>query len=145
MKMVRLIAAAAALLVPAAAVAAEALVHRDPGCGCCEQWVKQVRARFGRAVRIVDDPARGNFQKSHGVPSDLSSCHTAVIDGYVFEGHVPLEDVKRLLASRPAGIKGLAVAGMPLGSPGMEVPGRKADAFDVVAFGSSGRRIFARH
>lgn len=132
--------------VPAVATAASQIVmHRDPGCGCCSEWAAQVRTQFGRAVSIVDDANRIAFQRRVGVPTDLSSCHTATIDGMVFEGHVPIEDMKRLLASRATGIKGLAVPGMPIGSPGMEVPGMRAQRYDVIAFGPNGRRVFARH
>jgi len=142
----RYLFAAAMLSVPAAAVAADTiLVHRDPGCGCCGEWAKIVKAQFGRAVRIVDDANRPAMMKARGVPADLASCHTAIVDGMTFEGHVPIADIKRALAQRPKGASGLAVAGMPLGSPGMEVPGRPAQSYVVVAFGPSGRRIFARH
>lgn len=138
--------AAAMLGVPAVAVAADTiLVHRDPGCGCCGEWAKIVKAQFGRAVRIVDDANRPAMMKARGVPADLASCHTAIIDGMTFEGHVPIADMKRALAQRPKGVSGLAVAGMPLGSPGMEVPGRPAQSYVVVAFGPGGRRVFARH
>ena len=138
--------AAILLLIPASALtAADIAMHRDPGCGCCEQWAAQVKAQFGRQVRIVDDANRAAFARKRGVPIDLASCHTAVIDGMSFEGHVPIADMKRALAQRPKGVTGLAVAGMPLGSPGMEMPGMKAQRYDVVAFGPSGRRVFARH
>jgi hypothetical protein len=138
--------AALVLGVPAAALAADAiLVHRDPGCGCCGEWANIVKAQFGRAVRIVDDANRPALMKARGVPADLASCHTAIIDGMTFEGHVPIADMKRALARRPKGVSGLAVAGMPLGSPGMEVPGRHAQPFEVVAFGPGGRRVFSRH
>lgn len=142
----RLLAAAFVLAVPVAAIAADpVLVHRDPGCGCCEKWAAQVKAQFGRAVRMIDDAKRMTLQKARGVPADLASCHTAVIDGMTFEGHVPIADMKRVLAARPKGVTGLAVAGMPMGSPGMEMPGMKAQAYVVVAFGPGGRRVFARH
>src|SRR3546814_9373906 len=91
-----------------------------------------------------DDQKRSALQRARGVPASLSSCHTALIDGMVFEGHVPIADMKRVLAQRPKGISGLAVAGMPIGSPGMEVPGRRGDPYVVTAFGSNGTRIFAR-
>lgn len=131
---------------PAASIAASPIVvHRDPGCGCCEQWAAQVRQQFARRVTIVDDQQRSAFQRAQGVPARLSSCHTATIDGLVFEGHVPIIDMKRLLAQRPKGVRGLAVAGMPVGSPGMEVPGQKVQAFNVIAFGTSGQTVFARH
>ena len=140
------IAAALMTLVPSSALlAADIAVHRDPGCGCCTKWAEQVKAQFGRKVRIIDDDNRQAFARQRGVPADLASCHTAVIDGMSFEGHVPIADMKRALAQRPKGVAGLAVAGMPLGSPGMEMPGMKAQRYDVVAFGPSGRRVFARH
>lgn len=140
-----LLGAALMLLATAANAAGPIVVHRDPGCGCCEQWAAQVRAQFGRQIRMVDDQSRASVQGTRGVPASLSSCHTAVIDGLVFEGHVPIADMKRVLAQRPKGVTGLAVAGMPVGSPGMEVPGRRGDPYVVVAFGPSGTRIFARH
>ncbi len=144
MATIRMIAAALAMALPAAAIAATPIVvHRDPGCGCCEKWVAQVRAQFGRQVQIVDDASRAGFSKSAGVPADLVSCHTAIIDGIAFEGHVPIADVKRVLAQHPKGVAGLAVAGMPMGSPGMEMAGMKAQAYDVIAFGPGGRRVFS--
>lgn len=134
------------MIVPAAAsAAADIAMHRDPGCGCCEKWAAQVRQQFGRKVRIIDDANRGVLQRQVGVPAGLSSCHTAIIDGMAFEGHVPIGDMKRALAQHPKGVRGLAVAGMPLGSPGMEVAGMKPQPYDVIAFGPSGRRVFARH
>src|SRR3546814_17509836 len=87
--------------VPSAAMAAQQIiVHREPGCGCCEQWAAQVRAAFGRKLQMIDDNARGGFARAKGVPADLASCHTAVIDGLVFEGHVPIADMKRLQIGR---------------------------------------------
>ncbi len=141
-------AAMAVLLlgVPAAALAAaDITMHRDPGCPCCGKWAQQVKAQFGRAVRVVDDANRPGFMKTRGVPGDLASCHTAIIEGMTFEGHVPIADMKRALATRPKGVTGLAVAGMPMGSPGMEMPGMKAQAYDVIAFGPGVRRVFAHH
>ncbi|MEA3002347.1 MAG: hypothetical protein QOH81_1135 [Sphingomonadales bacterium] len=138
--------AALALAVPALAVAAAPIaMHRDPGCPCCAKWAAQVRAQFGRQVQIVDDARRAAFLKSQSVPADLASCHTAVIDGMVFEGHVPIADMKRVLAQRPKGVAGLAVPGMPMGSAGMEMPGQMGQAYDVIAFGPGGRRVFAHH
>lgn len=146
MKGFRALAAALALAMPAVAMAAGPIaMHRDPSCGCCEKWAAQVKAQFGRQVRIIDDAQRGAFAKRAGVPADLASCHTAIIDGMAFEGHVPVADMKRVLAERPKGVTGLAVAGMPMGSPGMEMAGMKAQAFDVIAFGPGGRRVFAHH
>lgn len=139
------LAAFAATLSVASTAAVPIVMHRDPGCGCCEQWAAQVRQQFGRHVSIVDDQQRSDFQRTQGVPPRLSSCHTAIVDGLVFEGHVPIADMKRLLAQRPRGVRGLAVVGMPIGSPGMEVPGQKAQAYNVLAFGPTGQTIYARH
>jgi len=133
-------------LVAAPAMAANDIVmHRDPGCGCCEVWAAQVAKQFGHTVKIVDDADRGIIHQRIGMPAGLASCHTALIAGLAFEGHVPMADMKRALATRPAGVTGLAVPGMPLGSPGMEVAGRAADRYNVVAFGSGKTTVFARH
>ena len=146
MKSASLLAACLALGVPSLAMAAaDIIVHRDPGCGCCEKWAAQVRQQFGRRVSIIDDQQRPAFQRAHGVPARLSSCHTATVDGMVFEGHVPIADMKRVLAQRPRGVSGLAVTGMPVGSPGMEVPGQPAQPFNVIAFGTGREIVFARH
>ncbi len=146
MTSIKTLAAALALLVPVVATAANPIiVHRDPGCGCFEKWAQQVKAQFGRDVHVVNDAARANFDDRLGVPKDLRSCHTAIVDGLAFEGHVPIADMKRLLVTRPKGVTGLAVAGMPIGSPGMEMTGMRTQAFDVVAFWPGGRRVFAHH
>lgn len=138
--------AAILMTIPVASSAASDIaMHRDPGCGCCEKWAAQVRQQFGRNVRIVDDANRAAFQRRLGVPATLASCHTAVVDGMAFEGHVPITDMKRALAQHPRGVRGLAVPGMPLGSPGMEVPGAKSQPYDVIAFGPGGQRSYARH
>lgn len=138
------LAAFAAPLSVASTAAVPIVIHRDPGCGCCEQWAAQIRQQFGRHVTIVDDRQRSAFQRTQGVPPRLSSCHTAIVDGLAFEGHVPITDMKRLLAQRPRGVRGLAVVGMPVGSPGMEVPGQPTQPFNVVAFGAGRETIFAR-
>lgn len=144
--MFRTLAFALALGTPAVAMAAGPIVvHRDPGCGCCEEWARQAKAGFDRDVRMIDDPNRAALKARLGVPAALASCHTAIIDGMAFEGHVPIADMKRALAARPTGVKGLAVAGMPIGSPGMEVAGVKPQRYAVVAFGKGGQRTFARH
>lgn len=117
-------------------------VFRDPNCGCCSLWAERAR-QAGYDVRITDRPDMTSVKQRHGVPTDLSSCHTSLVGGYVVEGHVPVEDVDRLLRERPTDIKGLAVAGMPIGSPGMESSDGKKERFDVVAFGADGRtRIY---
>ncbi len=142
---IRLLLSLLALLAPVGLAAADIVVHRDPGCGCCEKWVQQLRQQMGRKVQMIDDTARASFQQKNAVPKDLSSCHTALVDGYVIEGHVPIADIKRLVAHRPKDVAGIAVAGMPDGSPGMEVAGMRGQPFDVVAFGPGGRKVFARH
>ncbi len=136
---------AAALFAAPALAATDIVMHRDPGCGCCAKWAAQVRAAFGRNVRIVDNAERAALDRRLGVPAALSGCHTALVDGMVFEGHVPIADMRRLLATRPSGVRGLAVAGMPMGSPGMEAPGRPADRYNVMAFGTGKPFIFAQH
>lgn len=117
-------------------------VFRSPLCGCCGAWVDHMRAAgFATQVMNLDDlaPVKARL----GVPADLESCHTGLIDGYVVEGHVPAADVRRLLQLRPRAT-GLAVPGMPVGSPGME-QGARRDAYDVVLFAPAGRQVFARH
>lgn len=140
----KLVLALALFSTPALA-AGDILMHRDPGCGCCEQWAARVRQAFGRNVRIVDDATRTAFQRQVGLPANLVSCHTAIVDGIAFEGHVPIADMRRVLASRPKGVRGLAVAGMPIGSPGMEVPGVRAQRYNVIAFGAARTSVYAQH
>jgi hypothetical protein len=127
------------------AIAASAItMHRDPGCPCCAQWAIQVQRELKRTVRTLDDANRAALMRRLGVPASLRGCHTAVIDGLVVEGHVPIADIRRALASRPRGVAGLAVPGMPSGSPGMETRG-PSERYVVYAFGSGQPRIFARH
>lgn len=121
-------------------------VNRDAGCGCCHAWMTlmQRSGRFDATMREeADMPA---LKRRLGVPENLASCHTAEVEGYVIEGHVPFEDIVRLLEERPAGVRGLAVPGMPIGSPGMEQSGGGRDAFDVMAFRTDGaRNVFAHY
>lgn len=140
----RKLALAFALVATPVMAASEAVMHRDPGCGCCEKWAAQVRKAFGRSVRVIDDANRPALQKKVGLPARLASCHTALIDGMAFEGHVPINDMKRVLATRPKGVRGLAVAGMPVGSAGMEVRGVTADHYEVIAFGPSKTVVFSK-
>jgi hypothetical protein len=127
-----------------AARASSLTVYKDPNCGCCTKWIDHLRAS-GLKPTVHDRTDMDVLKDSLGVPSALRSCHTAVAGRYVIEGHVPAADVKRLLATAPKGIIGLAVPGMPMGSPGMETDGR-ADRYDVVAFGVNGEtKLFARH
>lgn len=128
---------------PAEASAASMTVHRDPSCGCCGAWAELARGA-GYQVALVDNPDMAAVKQRLGVPDALASCHTAEVGGLVVEGHVPFEAVQRLLATRPAGVHGIAVPGMPAGSPGMEMPDGRRDPFEVIAFDARGRTfVFA--
>ena len=118
------------------------VVSKDPTCGCCNGWVEHLRGA-GFTVTVTDTDRINAVKKRHGVPDDLASCHTAEVGGYVLEGHVPAAEVKRLLAERPQA-RGLAVPGMPMGSPGMEMDGM-TETYEVILFGPSGRRTYARY
>jgi hypothetical protein len=114
-------------------------VFKDPKCGCCGTWVDHVRARgFQAEVQIETQMERVKMRL--GVPVDLVSCHTATVEGYAVEGHVPAEAIERLLRERPA-LAGIAVPGMPIGSPGMEVQGQAPDPFKVIGFTAAGGRL----
>ncbi len=130
------------------ATATTITVYKTPTCGCCTKWIDHLEDA-GFAVEARDLPDLTALKAENGVPSGLASCHTATVEGYVVEGHVPADDIRRLLADRPA-VAGLAVPGMPLGSPGMEHPdAHRHEAFDVYAFGSAsaagGVSVFASH
>lgn len=138
---------AALLVLPRHSHAAETLprmtVNRDPACGCCGGWVEHVKAA-GFPIDEIESADLAPLKTKLGVPLELSSCHTAEIGGYVIEGHVPADAIKRLLAERPQA-KGLAVGGMPAGSPGMEVEGTPPETYDVVLFSADAQRVFARY
>ncbi len=127
-----------------AASAAEYVMMRDPNCGCCTKWADHVREALGVDVNVENHDDMAAVKIERGVAPDLASCHTMIVDGYVIEGHVPAEQIARLLNERPEGVAGLAVAGMPIGSPGMEMGGR-IQPYDVIAFGPGGRRVFASY
>ena len=122
----------------------ELAVYKSPTCGCCGAWVEHMTgAGFQARITEVADP--GSVRRAQGVPESLASCHTAVIGAYVLEGHVPAEDVRRLLAERPDAL-GLAVPAMPLGSPGMETPDGRREAYEtLLVLKDGGTRVFARH
>ncbi|MBI4988658.1 MAG: DUF411 domain-containing protein [Rhodocyclales bacterium] len=130
----------AVLAAPTAYAAGEALpevlMHKDPDCGCCGAWAKHLEAQ-GFRVKTVETVDMQSVKRRFAVPQRLTSCHTATVGDYVIEGHVPATAIKRLLREKPA-VAGLSVPGMPLGSPGMEVPGKK-DAYDVVTFEKAGK------
>lgn len=120
------------------------VVYKDPDCGCCREWVTYLR-RNGFAPEAHDRADMSALKDSLGVPDALRSCHTAVVGRYAVEGHVPAEDIVRLLTKAPKGVTGIAVPGMPAGSPGMEMGGRR-DRYDVIAFAPNGRTsVFASH
>ncbi len=125
-----------------AAQAAPYVMYRDPGCGCCMAWTAHAREGLANEITVREDVPMASVKRQLGVPPALASCHTTLVDGYVIEGHVPAREVNRLLAERPSDIRGLAVAGMPLGSPGMEAGGRK-QPYQVIAFGEFGQRVYA--
>ena len=143
MKRVSLVLAASlGLAACGQATAATIAVIKDPACGCCTQWVEHLR-REGFVVSVTDTADQPARSAKLGVPEELRGCHTATIDGYVIEGHVPAADIRRLLAERPKAL-GLAVPGMPMGSPGME-QGGQTEPYVTVLFDRSSGRVFARH
>ena len=115
-------------------------VHRDPNCGCCVGWVQHLQ-RAGFRTQVLETKNVDAVKTRLGVPDDLAACHTAEVAGYVVEGHVPASALKRFLAERP-NATGLAVPGMPIGSPGME--GSKPEVYEVVLFEPNGRRTYMR-
>lgn len=126
-------------VVPAKAVKdtpIEITVHRSPTCGCCGKWMAHMQNN-GFAVTEIQSGDMDAIKRQHGVPDSLKSCHTALVGGYVVEGHVPAEDVKALLKSKPAAV-GVSVPGMPAGTPGMEM-GAKKDPYAVVQFDKGGK------
>ena len=127
---------------PAATAKTAVTVYKTPTCGCCGNWVQYMNTQ-GFACTVTNQADLNDVKVKHGVPANLQSCHTSLVGGYVIEGHVPAEDIQRLLREKPA-IVGLAAPGMPAGSPGMDVP--NSPAYDVIAFEKDGRqRVYARH
>lgn len=115
---------------------ADLIVYKTPTCGCCGNWVAHLR-EHGLDVSVVDVSSTQAAQERFGVPRRLGSCHTAQVGRYWVEGHVPADLIERLIAEKPDGIRGIAVPGMPIGSPGMEGP--NPVTYDVLAYGSDGR------
>lgn len=135
--------AAASLPALARAERPRMTAYRTPSCGCCLDWVGHMR-RAGFDVRVVDLARLDAVQRSAGVPPELEGCHVAMLGPHSFSGHVPAAAIRRFLAD-PGARRGLAVPGMPLGSPGMEVPGREPQAYEIYAYGQDGRHeLFAR-
>lgn len=116
-------------------------VVRNPSCGCCGRWIEHLRDN-GFVVNVAESTDMQSIKRSAGVPPELASCHTAHTSGYVIEGHVPASAIQWLLAERPKA-RGLAVPGMPIGSPGMEATA--AVAYDVILFGIATQKIYGRY
>lgn len=139
-----LITFAALFAATGAAHAADPTMFRDAGCGCCLKWLAQVRTALGGTTKVVNAANMDAVKDRQGVPDALRSCHTVLVNGYVIEGHVPAKEIARLLKEKPKGVTGLAVAGMPTGSPGME-HGNHREAYKVMTFGPGGQRVYASY
>jgi hypothetical protein len=119
-------------------------VHKSATCGCCQRWVDRLRGA-GFTVEVRNEDNLNDVKQRVGIPYGMGSCHTAEVAGYFVEGHVPIEDVQRLLRERPDA-KGLTVPGMPAGSPGMEVPSGQVQPYDVLLVGRDGSTtVFSHH
>jgi hypothetical protein len=116
-------------------------MYHSPTCGCCVKWAEYLE-EHGVEVTMEETMNVYGTKRDHGVPNQLSSCHTAVVDGYVIEGHVPVEDIVRLLEERPDAI-GLSVPGMPLNSPGMDLP--SDEEYQTVLFDSENISVYNTH
>lgn len=125
------------------ALAADVINHKSPYCGCCTEWTKHMQdAGFTVSEQLHEN--MNPIKQKFGITPELASCHTAEINGYVFEGHIPAEDIKAFLENPPRNAKGLAVPGMPMGSPGMEY-GNEKDEYSVYAFNEKGQVFEYRH
>ena len=119
------------------------VMHKNPGCGCCDLWAGHLRS-YGFTVESVEDHGILGFKADRKIPGPLMSCHTAVVDGYFVEGHVPANDILKLLKEKPEHVTGIAVPGMPLGSPGMEHP--RPQNFNTIALMTDGTAyVFESH
>ncbi|MCU7856556.1 MAG: DUF411 domain-containing protein [Candidatus Thiodiazotropha sp. (ex Lucinoma annulata)] len=132
----------ASFLIVSQVNAADIVVYKSPTCGCCSAWIKHLQ-KNGFSVEMHDRKNMQLVKKSLGVPSHLQSCHTALVGDYIVEGHVPADDITRLLKEKPA-VKGVTVPGMPMGSPGMEGP--RKDKYDVLTFEKNGKtRVYSSY
>ena len=120
------------------AFATEMTLYKSPYCGCCKAWAKQVE-KAGFEITVIEQANNNQQHKAYGITADLAACHTATVEGYVLEGHVPLADIQRLLKERP-GMTGIAVPGMPASALGMDVPGN-TDPYQVIAFRKDGKTM----
>ena len=126
-----------------AANAAQMTVHKSPYCGCCAKWIEHAE-KHGFTVKVVQTEDMAGVKKRLGVPDRLASCHTTQVGGYFIEGHVPAADIKRLLAQKPKAA-GIAVPGMPLGSPGMEAGGQRQPYATILVQRDGTTKVFAQH
>ena len=134
---------AAAAFISTAANAAQLTVHKSPYCGCCAKWIEHVE-KHGFTVKVIDREDMAAVKKRLGVPDELASCHTTQVAGYFVEGHVPAADIKRLLAQKPKAA-GIAVPGMPAGSPGMDAGGKSQPYATILVRRDGTTSVFARH
>lgn len=130
-----IMASGSVLLFQQPAGAVDVIVYKSPTCGCCKEWVSYLKEN-GFSVEVHNRRDMSPIKAELGVPRKLQSCHTAKVGGYVLEGHVPANEISRLLKEKPQ-INGLAVPGMPMGSPGMEGP--RKDPYDVLTFQKTGK------
>lgn len=114
-----------------------ATTYKDPECGCCTKWVEHIE-QAGFLTNAKNSQNMSAVKQHLMVPKDLYSCHSSTINGYVFEGHIPADIVQKFLANPPKNALGLSVPAMPIGSPGMEVAGRKGDDYTVYVFDKNG-------
>ena len=125
-------------------IAAEVIMYKNPSCGCCGAWAKHMRGA-GFVVKEMPREDMAAVKEKYGISADLASCHTAIVDGYVIEGHVPASDVQRLLQERPQ-IVGLTAPGMPMQSPGMQAEGMPPKHYSVLAFDKQGKvKVYHRY
>jgi hypothetical protein len=120
------------------------VVYKTPTCGCCTKWVEHAEENgFVVIAHDIDQARLDETKRELGVPAGRISCHTATVQGYTIEGHVPADLIRKLLAEKPRGVKGLALPGMPMGSPGME--GLIRQGYDVLSFDEQGNvEVYAR-
>ncbi|GAM62863.1 copG protein [Vibrio ishigakensis] len=119
-------------------------MYKSPQCGCCTEWAEILEAK-GYQVEIHEQNQWNDVKQKFGMPAKMTSCHTAIIDGYLIEGHVPEREIARLLKERPEGVKGLVAPGMPMHSPGMAREGEAYRDFDVIAFTDEGSFVYASY
>jgi hypothetical protein len=123
----------------------EVVMYKNEGCQCCTKWADYME-EGDFSVKEEPTPVLMQVKQQNGITRELASCHTAIVEGYVVEGHVPRADVERLLQEKPEDVIGLAVPGMPAGSPGMEMPGRPAGNYDVLLLKKDGTTsVYASH